>query len=525
MRVVHTLFGNFHGVTNFRSAGYEAETKSEIAQILTPYILPAGVVNHGTVGRHLSFYGWGRCFCRRKAAVRDDNPVMIFKHKLLYGSKGTRAEFGAVDATSEIPEEDYTVPLDQACCRREGNDVTIIAWLLMRHYAMQAAETLEAEGVSVEVIDTRSLSPFDYETICTSSIISLCALAWYQSGLKGYIPAISAFDEIEENLRRDDALFVGRLADRGKGYDRLCGDGHIIDADQSEFIGDANLVANGNIHDLAGEVVAEDEQGRRPGALGEPLVKRLLGCGGLPLLDPHRFGAFAGGSLDTVVNTIPCTPDPHDVAMATLEQTPPPKSADLHSVRADEPGRRKCIVRSRRHFHNGKFHLQQSLPEVASDLQRRIDDHTINVPIQHEVKNLLLPFRLKSRGHHQHAVAAGLANVLDTLNDHGHEGTPDRRQDQTDRQAATHYQRLADGVGDVVVLLDNLLDVLARLVADPDFPPAVVIRGFFPLPGIPRFYQGLRTVSIDIARYFHALAFMLARESIEIIIDTIPNMR
>ena len=55
-----------------------------------------------------------------KAAVRDDNPVMIFEHKLLYGSKGARAESGAVDATSDIPDEDYTVPLDKAAVRREG---------------------------------------------------------------------------------------------------------------------------------------------------------------------------------------------------------------------------------------------------------------------------------------------------------------------------------------------------------------------------------------------------------------------
>src|SRR5438309_8262200 len=55
-----------------------------------------------------------------KAAVRDDNPVLIFEHKLLYGSRGARAESGAVDATSEIPDGDYTVPLDRAAVRREG---------------------------------------------------------------------------------------------------------------------------------------------------------------------------------------------------------------------------------------------------------------------------------------------------------------------------------------------------------------------------------------------------------------------
>src|ERR1700736_201536 len=56
-----------------------------------------------------------------KAAVRDNNPVLIFEHKLLYGSKGVRAEPGAVDATSEIPNGDYTVPLNKAAVRREGD--------------------------------------------------------------------------------------------------------------------------------------------------------------------------------------------------------------------------------------------------------------------------------------------------------------------------------------------------------------------------------------------------------------------
>jgi pyruvate dehydrogenase E1 component beta subunit len=100
-----------------------------------------------------------------KAAVRDDNPVLIFEHKLLYGSKGARAESGAVDATSDVPDEDYTVSLDKAIVRREGTDVTILGWLLMAHYANQAAEQLATRGVSAEVIDVRSLSPIDYDTI------------------------------------------------------------------------------------------------------------------------------------------------------------------------------------------------------------------------------------------------------------------------------------------------------------------------------------------------------------------------
>ncbi|APW59382.1 alpha-ketoacid dehydrogenase subunit beta [Paludisphaera borealis] len=103
-----------------------------------------------------------------KSAVRDDNPVLMFEHKLLYGSKGARIEPGAVDATSDVPDGDYTVPLDRAAVRREGAHVTVLAWLLMAHFAAQAAEQLAAEGIDVEVIDVRSLSPIDYETIGAS---------------------------------------------------------------------------------------------------------------------------------------------------------------------------------------------------------------------------------------------------------------------------------------------------------------------------------------------------------------------
>jgi len=103
-----------------------------------------------------------------KSAVRDDNPVLMFEHKLLYGSKGARKEPGAVDATSDIPEDDYTVPLGRAAVRRQGKDVTVLAWLLMLHFALQAALELAAQGIDAEVIDVRSLSPIDYETIGAS---------------------------------------------------------------------------------------------------------------------------------------------------------------------------------------------------------------------------------------------------------------------------------------------------------------------------------------------------------------------
>jgi pyruvate/2-oxoglutarate/acetoin dehydrogenase E1 component len=100
-----------------------------------------------------------------KAAIRDNNPVLLFEHKLLYGSKGARTESGAVDATSEIPDGDYVVPLDQAAVRRSGSEVTILSWLLMLHFSLDAARQLASEGVDAEVIDVRSLAPVDYRTI------------------------------------------------------------------------------------------------------------------------------------------------------------------------------------------------------------------------------------------------------------------------------------------------------------------------------------------------------------------------
>jgi pyruvate dehydrogenase E1 component beta subunit len=103
-----------------------------------------------------------------KAAVRDDDPVMIFEHKLLYGSKGTRAESGTTDASSQIPDGEYVVPLGTAAVRREGQDVTVLAWLLMLHESMAAAERAAEQGIRTEVIDVRSLAPIDWATIGAS---------------------------------------------------------------------------------------------------------------------------------------------------------------------------------------------------------------------------------------------------------------------------------------------------------------------------------------------------------------------
>ena len=104
-----------------------------------------------------------------KTAIRDDNPVIFFEHKLLYGSKGARVERGALSPLGEVPEGDYTVPFGKAAVRREGADVTIVATLLMVYRALEAAARLEAEGISAEVIDLRSLVPLDRETVLGSA--------------------------------------------------------------------------------------------------------------------------------------------------------------------------------------------------------------------------------------------------------------------------------------------------------------------------------------------------------------------
>jgi pyruvate/2-oxoglutarate/acetoin dehydrogenase E1 component len=132
------------------------------AQSMEPFLLPAAGIKIVCPATAYDAVGLLR------SAIRCDDPVMMFEHKLLYGSKGARAESGAIDASSEIPEEDYVVPIGQAIVRREGADVTIIATLLMMHRSLQAAALLEKQGIQAEVIDPRSLVPFDWETVKTS---------------------------------------------------------------------------------------------------------------------------------------------------------------------------------------------------------------------------------------------------------------------------------------------------------------------------------------------------------------------
>lgn len=91
------------------------------------------------------------------ASIQDDDPVIFFEHKMLYfGSRGV------------VPEERYTIPLGQAKIVREGGDVTIVAVGRMVNEALAAAERLAADGVEAEVIDPRTLSPFDFDSVYAS---------------------------------------------------------------------------------------------------------------------------------------------------------------------------------------------------------------------------------------------------------------------------------------------------------------------------------------------------------------------
>lgn len=103
-----------------------------------------------------------------KSAVRDDNPVLIFEHKLLYGSKGPRSEKGALSPIGEVPDEDYLVPIGKGIIRREGKDVTLVGKLLTVYRALEAAEKLAGKGIDAEVIDPRTLVPLDKMLILDS---------------------------------------------------------------------------------------------------------------------------------------------------------------------------------------------------------------------------------------------------------------------------------------------------------------------------------------------------------------------
>jgi len=133
-----------------------------------------------------------------KSAVRDPNPVLFFEPK-----KGYRLIRG------EVPPGDYTVPIGPARVSREGRDLSLFAYGMMHHYALQAAAQAAAEGISVEVVDLRTLLPVDRETILTSVRKTGKALIVHEDTLTGgygaeiaAIIASDAFSDLDAPVRR-----------------------------------------------------------------------------------------------------------------------------------------------------------------------------------------------------------------------------------------------------------------------------------------------------------------------------------
>ncbi len=121
-----------------------------------------------------------------KAAIRDDNPVVFIEHQLCYLEKDV------------VPEEEYTIPIGVAKVAREGTDVTVVAYSYMYHIAMQAAQMAEEEGISVEVVDPRTLIPLDVETIAASVNKTGAAVVVQQAPEQGCFGAYIA-QKIHEN--------------------------------------------------------------------------------------------------------------------------------------------------------------------------------------------------------------------------------------------------------------------------------------------------------------------------------------
>jgi pyruvate/2-oxoglutarate/acetoin dehydrogenase E1 component len=132
-----------------------------------------------------------------KAAIRDDNPVIFLEHKFLYSFRGP------------VPEEDYVLPLSKCDIKREGTDVTVVASGYMVWHAMLAARLLADEGISVEVIDVRTISPLDEDTIGESVrktgravLVAEACRSYGPTGEWGMVVMEQAFDYLQAPITR-----------------------------------------------------------------------------------------------------------------------------------------------------------------------------------------------------------------------------------------------------------------------------------------------------------------------------------
>jgi pyruvate/2-oxoglutarate/acetoin dehydrogenase E1 component len=124
-----------------------------------------------------------------KTAIRGSNPVVFCEHKLLYPVEG------------EVTDEDYVVPFGVADVKKEGSDVTVVATSFMVHKALSAAKALEKDGLSVEVVDPRTLTPLDRQSIVrsvkkTGRIVIVCEDC-RTAGVSAELAAVVAEDALD----------------------------------------------------------------------------------------------------------------------------------------------------------------------------------------------------------------------------------------------------------------------------------------------------------------------------------------
>lgn len=138
-----------------------------------------------------------------KSAIRDNDPVVFLEHKLLYATK------------EEVPDEEYTIPLGKAEVKKEGTDLTIISWSRQVRFALEAAEQLEKEGISVEILDLRTLVPLDWEAVKKTVEKTHNVIVLSEEAKRGsYTSEISAqimeelFDELDSPVTRVAGLNV-----------------------------------------------------------------------------------------------------------------------------------------------------------------------------------------------------------------------------------------------------------------------------------------------------------------------------
>jgi pyruvate/2-oxoglutarate/acetoin dehydrogenase E1 component len=125
------------------------------------------------------------------ASILDDNPILFLEHKGLYGLKG------------EVPEAWYTVPLGKAGLTRPGRDVTVVASMKMVHEAVAAAEALAQEGIEIEIVDLRTLRPWDHATVLASVAKTRRAVVATESPLMGSLASevsVTIFEELFHEL-------------------------------------------------------------------------------------------------------------------------------------------------------------------------------------------------------------------------------------------------------------------------------------------------------------------------------------